>query len=176
MTRGASHSGGRRPKSANRHHVRQYVERRRDPEHRRGTGLSRHRRDDYTHATVNHKAGEYVRGDAGTNEIESVFAVLAWPDWCLSLIIVSPKHLDRYVDEFSFRLNDGNVKNQTLTRRDNFLCKAASGGAPYLQRIDPMTKPTSENVPKALDAIADVVLAYKPKPKSNPAKKRKNAP
>jgi hypothetical protein len=30
-----------------------------------------------------------------------------------------------------------------------------------------------ENVPKALDAIADVVLAYKPKPKSKIAKKRK---
>jgi hypothetical protein len=28
-------------------------------------------------------------------------------------------------------------------------------------------------VPKELDAIADVVLAYKPKPKSKPAKKRK---
>jgi hypothetical protein len=34
-----------------------------------------------------------------------------------------------------------------------------------------MTKP--ENVPKALDAIADIVLAYKPKPKTKPAKKRK---
>ena len=34
-----------------------------------------------------------------------------------------------------------------------------------------MTKPP-ENVPKALDAIADVVLAYKPKPKTKPAKKR----
>jgi len=28
-------------------------------------------------------------------------------------------------------------------------------------------------LPKALDAIADVVLAYKPKPKSKPAKRRK---
>jgi hypothetical protein len=28
-------------------------------------------------------------------------------------------------------------------------------------------------VPKELDAIADVVLAYKPKPKTKPAKKRK---
>ena len=28
-------------------------------------------------------------------------------------------------------------------------------------------------VPKELDAIADVVLAYKPKPKSKPGKKRK---
>jgi hypothetical protein len=34
-----------------------------------------------------------------------------------------------------------------------------------------VTKP--ENVLKALDAIADVVLAYKPKPKTNPAKRRK---
>jgi hypothetical protein len=30
-----------------------------------------------------------------------------------------------------------------------------------------------ENVPKALDAIADVVLAYKPKPKTKPGKRRK---
>jgi hypothetical protein len=30
-----------------------------------------------------------------------------------------------------------------------------------------------ENVPKALDAIADVVLAYKPKAKTKQAKKRK---
>jgi hypothetical protein len=30
-----------------------------------------------------------------------------------------------------------------------------------------------ENAPKALDAIADVVLAYKAKPKTKPAKKRK---
>jgi hypothetical protein len=36
-----------------------------------------------------------------------------------------------------------------------------------------MTKQTPENVPKTLDAIADVVLAYKPKPKTKPAKKRK---
>jgi hypothetical protein len=36
-----------------------------------------------------------------------------------------------------------------------------------------MTKPVPEKVPKALDAIADVVLAYKPKPKTKSAKKRK---
>lgn len=35
-----------------------------------------------------------------------------------------------------------------------------------------MTK-APENVPKELDAIADAVLAYRPKPKSEPAKKRK---
>jgi hypothetical protein len=36
-----------------------------------------------------------------------------------------------------------------------------------------MTKMTPENVPKALDDIADVVLSYKPKAKTKPAKKRK---
>ena len=28
----------------------------------------------------------------------------------------SKKHLGRYVDEFAFRLNEGNVKNHTMTR------------------------------------------------------------
>ena len=74
----------------------------------------------YDHDTVNHGAGEYVRGETTTNSIESVFAVLK-----RGLIGVyhhgSPKHLDRYVDEFAFRLNEGNVKNHTLTRLDSFV-------------------------------------------------------
>jgi hypothetical protein len=36
-----------------------------------------------------------------------------------------------------------------------------------------VTKMPPENVPKALDAIADVVLAYKPKAKTKVGKKRK---
>ena len=36
-----------------------------------------------------------------------------------------------------------------------------------------MTKGESQKPPAELDAIADAVLAYKPKPKSKPAKKRK---
>ena len=75
---------------------------------------------DFVHDTVNHSAGEYVREDVTTNGIESVFAVLK-----RGLIGVyhhaSPKHLDRYVDEFSFRLNEGNVKNHTLTRLEKFV-------------------------------------------------------
>lgn len=35
-----------------------------------------------------------------------------------------------------------------------------------------MTKPKPEEIPKELDAIADVVLAYRPKPKTKPGKKR----
>jgi hypothetical protein len=35
------------------------------------------------------------------------------------------------------------------------------------------TEINTSTAPQALDAIADLVLAYRPKPKSNPAKKRK---
>jgi len=33
----------------------------------------------------------------------------------------SPKHLQRYVDEFTFRLNDGDVKRHTFERLDSFI-------------------------------------------------------
>jgi len=74
----------------------------------------------FTHETVNHRAREYVRDDVTTNGMESVFAVMK-----RGLIGVyhhaSPKHLDRYVDEFAFRLNEGNVKHHTMTRLDSFI-------------------------------------------------------
>ena len=74
----------------------------------------------FTHETVNHKAGEFVRDGVTTNGIESVFAVLKRG---LTGVYhhASPKHLGRYVDEFTFRLNEGNVKNHTLTRLDSFV-------------------------------------------------------
>ena len=34
---------------------------------------------------------------------------------------VSPEHLGRYVDEFTFRLNAGNVARHTLRRLDSFV-------------------------------------------------------
>ena len=34
---------------------------------------------------------------------------------------VSVKHLFRYVDEFTFRLNEGNVERHTLERLDSFV-------------------------------------------------------
>jgi hypothetical protein len=38
----------------------------------------------------------------------------------------SAKHLPRYVDEFTFRLNEGDVKIHTLDRLDSFI-KAVDG-------------------------------------------------
>ena len=64
-------------------------------------GLEKH----FYHHTVNHSAGEYVRNYIlHTNSIESVWALLKRQiigvhHW------VSPKHLDRYVQEISWRFN-----------------------------------------------------------------------
>jgi transposase-like protein len=84
----------------------------------------------FGHETVNHSAGEYVRGDVTTNGIESVFAVFK-----RGLIGVyhhtSKKHLGRYVDEFSFRLNEGNVARHTLERLDSFIDGAAGKRLTY---------------------------------------------
>lgn len=79
----------------------------------------------FDHDTINHSHGEYVRDGVTTNSIESVFAVMK-----RGLIGVyhhaSPKHLGRYVDEFAFRLNDGNVARHTMERLDSFV-RAVAG-------------------------------------------------
>lgn len=74
----------------------------------------------YAHETVNHSAGEYVRGNVNTNSIESVWAVMKRG---LHGVYhhASKKHLGRYVDEFTFRLNDGNVERHTLERLNSFV-------------------------------------------------------
>ena len=81
--------------------------------------------DRYQHLTVNHTVKEFVNGMASTNSIESVWAVLkrgyngVYHQWSL-------KHMARYVDEFTFRLNEGNVKIHTMKRLDS-LVKGAIG-------------------------------------------------
>lgn len=74
----------------------------------------------FKHESVNHSAGEYARGAASTNSIESVWAVLKRGVYG-TFHHVSPKHLGRYTDEFAWRLNEGNVKNHTLERLDSFV-------------------------------------------------------
>jgi transposase-like protein len=74
----------------------------------------------YQHASVNHKSGEYVRDDVTTNSVESVFAVMKRGIYGV-YHHTSVKHLDRYVDEFTFRLNEGNVARHTLERLDSLI-------------------------------------------------------
>lgn len=79
----------------------------------------------YTVDAVTHSTGEYVRGDIHTNSIESVWAVLKRG---LHGVYhhASKKHMGRYVDEFTFRLNAGNVSRHTFERLDS-LVGAVSG-------------------------------------------------
>ena len=79
----------------------------------------------YGHEAVNHGAKEYARGSVNTNSIESVWAVLK-RGVNGTFHHVSKKHLGRYVNEFTFRLNDGNVERHTLARLGS-LVKATTG-------------------------------------------------
>ena len=74
----------------------------------------------YSHRSVNHKTGEYVRGIIHTNSIESVWAVLkrgykgVHHFW-------SFKHIQRYINEFVFRLNQTVAKKGTMDTLDDVL-------------------------------------------------------
>lgn len=58
----------------------------------------------YTHTTVNHSKLEYVRGSAHTNTIEGYWSQLK-RSIDGTYHSVSPKYLQTYLDEFSFRYN-----------------------------------------------------------------------
>ena len=69
----------------------------------------------YAHDAIRHGRGEYVRGSAHTNGIESVWAVLkrghygVYHSW-------STKHMHRYVNECEFRFNEGSSRNPIMDR------------------------------------------------------------
>jgi transposase-like protein len=70
--------------------------------------------------SVNHSQGEYAKGICNTNSIESVWAVLKRGIYGV-YHQVSAKHLARYVDEFAFRLNEGNVARHSIERLNSFV-------------------------------------------------------
>lgn len=88
----------------------------------------------YEHDSVKHGAGEYVRGPVGINSIESVWAVMKRG---LHGVYhhASDKHLGRDVNEFAFRLNEGNVKRHTLDRLDSFVDVVTGARITYKELI-----------------------------------------
>ncbi len=62
----------------------------------------------YSHITVNHSVGEFVREMAHTNGIESFWALLKRGYYGI-YHYMSAKHLHRYVGEFSFRYHTAKV-------------------------------------------------------------------
>jgi transposase-like protein len=79
------------------------------------------------HQVVNHNKGEWRKGDAHTNSIESIWALLkrqivGTHHW------ISPKHLQKYVDEMAWRLNR---RAMTAEERVNALFTAVEGRLTY---------------------------------------------
>ncbi|MEX1152674.1 IS1595 family transposase [Parvibaculum sp.] len=68
-------------------------------------GQYRHMHKDFAHQTVNHGAGEYVRGEAHTNTIENYFSILK-RGITGTFHHVSQQHLKRYLAEFDYRYNE----------------------------------------------------------------------
>lgn len=75
------------------------------------------------HVTVKHRVGEYVRGQAHTNGMESFWSLLK-RGFTGTYHKISPKHLHRYVDEFSGRHND---RPQDTIRQMGNLVRGAVG-------------------------------------------------
>lgn len=67
----------------------------------------------YTHETVCHSVGEYVRNQAHTNGVESFWALLK-RGYTGIYHNMSAKHLHRYINEFSFRHNTAHVGTMTF--------------------------------------------------------------
>ncbi len=83
--------------------------------------------EEYSHAVINHARGHYVDGDVHTQSIESVWALLKRQiigihHW------VSPKHLARYVEEMTWRMNRRAMTGQ---ERVNALFSAVEGRLTY---------------------------------------------
>lgn len=89
---------------------------------------------EYDHRPVNHSAKQYVDGMAHTNGIESVWAILK-RGFYGTYHSFSVKHLQRYVNEFTCRLNEGSVKVHVMDRIDALLKKTAGVRVTYANLI-----------------------------------------
>ena len=88
----------------------------------------------FNHDSVKHGISEYVRGDVHTNGMESIWSVLkrsirgTWHH-------VSPKHLGKYVNEATFRLNEGNCEVDTIERMEAFAGQIGGKRLPYAKLV-----------------------------------------
>lgn len=78
---------------------------------------------DYNHYSINHSLGEYVRGQAHTNGIESFWALLK-RGYYGTFHHLTWKHLPRYLAEFEARFSMGEMN---CLDRLNFLLESVSG-------------------------------------------------
>src|SRR5665647_320421 len=89
-------------------------------------------KDFANHSSVNHSAGEYARGIANTNTVESSFAILKRGLYG-TFHNVSEQHLQRYATEFDFRWN---YRKVTDSERSDAALKGISGKRLTYRRIN----------------------------------------
>ena len=77
-------------------------------------------------SSVNHAAGEYVRGEAHSNTVESYFAVLKRGVYG-TFHHVSEAHLHRYLAEFDFRYNNRSALGVDDAMRSDELLRGIEG-------------------------------------------------
>jgi len=81
----------------------------------------------YKHYSVNHSKGEYVIGDVHTNAIEGFWSYVK-----RGIIgvyhVVTDKHLQRYLNEYSFKFN---TRNDSEESRFNLLLRNCNGRLKY---------------------------------------------
>lgn len=84
--------------------------------------------------TVRHSAKEFVNGLVHINGIESVYAILKrsitgmWHH-------VSVKHLQRYIDEATFQLNEGSCEVDTIDRMLAVISRIDGKRVPYRELV-----------------------------------------
>ena len=99
-------------------------------------GQYRHMHRDFArHEAVNHGIGEYVRGDAHTNTVESYFAILK-RGITGTYHHVSQQHLKRYLAEFDFRYNERAKLDVNDAERAKRAVRGVVGKRVTYQRID----------------------------------------
>lgn len=86
------------------------------------------------HDTVKHSVGEYGKGFVHTNSMESVWSVLKRALHG-TYHHVSRKHLHRYVNEATFRLNEGNCEVDTLDRMQAIAVNMSGKRIPYRELV-----------------------------------------
>jgi hypothetical protein len=72
----------------------------------------------YGHSVVKHSMGEYVNGVVHTNTLEGFWSLLK-RGVIGQFHYVTPKHLNKYIDEFCFRYNNRtneNIFNLTIQK------------------------------------------------------------
>ena len=77
----------------------------------------------FNHAVIKHSLSEYVKGDVHTNGIESLWSMLKRAHTG-TFHKLSPKHLDRYVQEFAGRHN---MRDQDTDEQIASICRGMEG-------------------------------------------------